>query len=187
MENSLKQKQLEEDASVMTKTLYKGKIFNLRQDTLQLENKPPHTWDIIVHPGAVAILPICDNGNLLLIQQWRRAVGKILYEIPAGTLDANENPFTCAQRELREETGFRAEELIPFGGIHSAPGFCTEYIHFFIGKRLKEDPLKGDEHEAIDPIEVALDEALSIIDNGEIIDSKTVAGILRYERFCRHA
>lgn len=187
MENSLKQKQIEEEAIVKTKILYEGKVFTLRQDIIQIANEPTHTWDIIQHPGAVSMIPISESSRLILIQQWRRVVGKILYELPAGTLDSGEDPFSCAQRELREETGYRADELIPFGGIYSAPGFCTEYIHFFIAKGLKEDPLKGDEHEGIDIAEMTLDEALSMIDNGEIIDSKTIAGILRYERYIHHA
>ncbi|NGX26798.1 MAG: ADP-ribose pyrophosphatase [Chlamydiae bacterium] len=187
MENALKQKQLEDQANLQTKELYKGKIFSLRRDHLQFDAGPPHDWDIIEHPGAVAIIPVNEKGNFIFVQQWRRAIEKIIYELPAGTLDEGENPLLCAQRELQEETGYRAKEIIPFGGIYSAPGFCTEYIHFFIARDLEESPLPGDLHEAIDVVEVSLNDALAMIDSQQISDAKTIVGILRYQRWKSHA
>ncbi|NGX37274.1 MAG: ADP-ribose pyrophosphatase [Chlamydiae bacterium] len=183
MEHSLKQKELESQASVHSKEIYQGKIFTLRRDTLQFDALPPHDWDIILHPGAVALIPVNEKGNLLLIQQWRRAIGKIIYELPAGTLDKEEPPLECAQRELQEETGYKANTLIPLQGFYSAPGFCTEYIHLFIAKDLTESSLPGDIHEAIDVVEVSLEKALTLIDNNEIQDAKTICGILRYHRY----
>lgn len=182
MENSLKQQQLEAAAKIESKELYKGKFFSLRRDIIQIDPHPPHTWDIILHPGAVAVLPIKKNGNLLLIQQWRRPVQKILYEIVAGILEKNESPLSCAQRELQEEAGYKAEKLTSLGGFYTAPGFCTEYIHLFIAQDLLESSLPKDLHEAIDLAEMTLEDALTLIDNHEIIDVKTICAILRYER-----
>jgi len=183
MENSLKQQELEKKSSIRSKELYKGKIFSLRRDTIQFDEHPPHDWDIIVHPGAVAMIPINDKGNLLLIQQWRRAIEKIIYELPAGCLDENEAPLACADRELQEEIGYKAKTFISFGGFYSAPGFCTEYLYLFLAKDLIESSLPGDIHEAIDVIEVSLDQALNWIEQGKIEDVKTIAGILRYQRW----
>ena len=183
MNNSLKQKKLESEAKVHSKEIYKGKIFTLRQETLQFDALPPHNWDLIIHPGAVALIPINSKGNLLLIQQWRRALQKIIYEIPAGTLHDLEPPLECAARELQEEIGFKANTLIPFGGFYSAPGFCNEYIHLFIAKNLEESPLPPDLHEAIDVVEMTLDQALELIDNNQIQDAKTICALLRYQRW----
>lgn len=187
MDNSLKQQKLETSAKVQSREVYRGKLFTIQQDILQFDSLPSHQWDVVIHPGAVAMIPVVNNDHIILIQQWRRAIGKIIYEIPAGTLDDGESPLECAQRELQEETGFKAGSLIPIGGLHSAPGFCTEYLHLFIAKQLTESSLDGDDHEAIDVIEMSLEKALSMIDTCEIDDAKTICGLLRYERWLRNA
>ncbi len=185
MEKSLQQKELESRASVKSKELYKGKIISLRRDTLQFDAHPPHDWYIITHPGAVAAVPVNNDGKLILIQQWRRAIDQIIYELPAGTLDDGEKVLECMQRELREEIGYKADTLISLGGLYPSPGFCTEYIHLFIAQGLSPSTLPKDLHEAIDVIEVELDDALKLIDSGEIQDAKTVSGILRYKRWLK--
>lgn len=185
MKNSNKQKELESSAHIESEWIHKGKIFSLRRDHIQFESCPPHDWDIIVHPGAVAIIPIANNGNLILIHQWRRAIGKIIYELPAGTLEENEPPLACAQREIQEEIGYKAKNLIPLGGLYSAPGFSTEYIHLFIATELEESRLPQDTHEGIDVEEISLEKALNLIDIEEIDDAKTIAGISRYQRWLK--
>jgi ADP-ribose pyrophosphatase len=177
-----KQKELEAKARVETTSIHEGKIFTFRREKLHLKGEPPHEWDIIQTRGAVALIPITTKGNLLLIRQWRRAVNQIIYELPAGNLEKGEEPMSCAQRELQEETGFKAENLTPFGGLFSTPGFCTEYVHLFIATGLKPSPLPPDLHEGIEIAEIPLQEALLMIDSGKIIDGKTVAGLLRYQR-----
>lgn len=185
MENSKRQQELESQALIKSEWLYKGKIFSLRQDTLQFPENPSFLWDIIIHPGAVAVLPITKNGTLLLIHQWRRPINQIIYELPAGTLEERETPLKCAERELQEEVGYKANQFIPLGGLYSAPGFCTEYIHLFIAKNLEKSELPKDIHEAIDLVEISLESALNLIDNEEIKDSKTICGILRYKRWLK--
>jgi ADP-ribose pyrophosphatase len=182
---SEKQAALEKSAHVQSKLVHKGFIFNLRVDTFQIDGGPVRNWDIILHPGAVCLLPIDAQGHLILIKQWRRAVEKIVIELPAGTLEKDEPPTICAQRELQEETGFKAQELISLGGFYSAPGFCTEYLHFFLARDLIPSPLPADDSEAIDVITLSLDEALKMIDNGTICDVKTIAGVLRYQRWLK--
>ncbi len=183
MKNSLFQKELESRAVIESETVYEGEIFSVRHDILNFESKPPHDWFIVVHPGAVAAIPINADGKLVLIKQWRRAIEQIIYEIPAGTLDKGESPLDCIDRELQEEIGYRAKTLIPLGGYYPTPGFCDEYVHLYIAKDLSESSLPKDIHEAIDVVEVELEEALALIDSNQIQDGKTVAGILRYARW----
>ncbi|MBI2743311.1 MAG: NUDIX hydrolase [Chlamydiales bacterium] len=181
---SEKQAALEKSTKVESRIVHKGHTLDIRVDTFILKGKQ-RQWDVILHPGAVAILPINSDGELLLIKQWRRAAERILIELPAGTLDAGEPPDVCAQRELQEETGYRAQELIGLGGFFTAPGFCTEYIHFFIARELTPSYLEADDDEGIDLLPVSLKLALEMIDSGTICDAKTIAGIMRYERWLK--
>lgn len=184
--NAEKRKAKELATKVESQIVHRGHTFNLRVDKFDLGNGP-RQWDIILHPGAVVILPVNEKNELLLIKQWRRAAEQILIELPAGTLDPGEPADVCAQRELQEETGFKAQELIGLGGFFTAPGFCTEYLHFFVGRKLIPSALEQDEDEGIDLITVTLDEALKMIDTGTICDAKTIAGIMRYERWLHNA
>jgi ADP-ribose pyrophosphatase len=180
MEKSKKQAE-EEKAGIWEKRdIYQGRIISVRSETLERAGKTPHTWDLVIHPGAVVILPITFDEKILLVKQWRRAAQKILIELPAGTLEHGESPAFSAQRELQEETGYRAEELTPLGGFFSAPGFCTEYLHLFLARNLVLSPLDCDENEAIDLLPLSLNEALRMIDQHLILDAKTIAGILLY-------
>lgn len=149
MKQSLQQKQREKQARCTSTWLHKGRVISLRSDSLQFKSGATHEWDIVLHPGAVAILPINEKGNLLLIEQWRRAIDQIILELPAGTLEVGEDPASCAQRELQEEIGYRANQLTPMGGIFTTPGFCNEYIHLFLATQLVESRLPKDEDEAM--------------------------------------
>ena len=172
----------EQGAKIDQKFILEGKFIQVRRDVIEFNGHPTQTWDLIVHPGAVAVIPIDDQGRLVLVEQWRRAIGKITIEIPAGLLEKGEAPEFCAQRELREETGYRAKELASFGGCYCAPGLSDEYVHLFIAQGLQKDPLIADDTEAIDVRTVSPEEALKMIEEGIIYDAKTVVGILRYAR-----
>lgn len=185
MDNSHLRKKLEEKARVESQTLVKGKVFSLKQDILHFEDLPAQHWYIIEHPGAVAMIPVTFNGNLLLIKQWRRPVQKIIYEIPAGCIDEGEPLEQCAQRELQEEIDYRANELISLGSFYSSPGYSNEKVHLFIARGLVASSLDGDEHEAIDIEEIPLSQSLEMIDRGEIQDAKTILALLRYERWIK--
>lgn len=179
------QASLEKRGPIQRETLYRGRIISLRKETLHVEGENPRKWEIVEHPGAVVLVPVTAEGNILLVSQWRRAIGKIILELPAGTLEEKEGPLVCAGRELQEETGFKAGTITPLGGFYSAPGFCTEYLHLFVAEDLQESPLDPDDDEGIDVVSVSLDEALTMIDDGSIVDAKTIAGILRYQRWKR--
>jgi ADP-ribose pyrophosphatase len=170
----------ERKAKIEQKWVHRGRFIQIRHDTIVMEEPPPKIWDIIIHPGAVAILPIDKQGRFILVEQWRRAIEKITIELPAGLLEKGEAPITCAQRELQEETGFRAGQLTPFGGCYPAPGLSTEYIHLFLAKDLEKEPLHADDTDGIDVRAVSVDEALKLIKEGQICDAKTILCILRY-------
>ena len=186
-EKSLQQQMLERKTKTDIKEIYKGKIISLRKETFQIPGSSPAHFEIISHPGAVAMIPVNEHGNLLLVKQWRRAIQKILLEIPAGTLEENEEPLLCAQRELQEEVGYKATTFISLGGLYTAPGFCNEYIHLFVAKDLTPSSLPTDEHEQIDIVEISLEKLLSMIEEHEIEDAKTIASILHYNQWKSHA
>jgi ADP-ribose pyrophosphatase len=176
---SYDQRDKEQKSLVETKVIYTGKVIQLRLDTYLLGNKTK-VFEIIHHPGAAVILPIDSEGRILLVQQWRRAAGDVILELPAGTLEEKEDPMICAKRELQEETGFAAKKMTPLGGFFSAPGFCDEYLHLFLAEDLYSSPLPQDDDEMIDLVAVTVKEAKKMIEQNEIRDAKTVAGILRY-------
>ncbi len=180
--NSDIQAEEEKKAKKTIVPIHSGKLISLHSESYTTSLGNVHS-DIVVHPGAVGIIPIDSEGRILLIRQWRRAAGQVLIEIPAGTLEQGEDIALCAQRELQEETGFKANSLISIGKIFTCPGFCTEVIHLFLAKDLIPSPLPGDEHEVIDPLPLSIDRALSMIDTLEINDAKTLAAIMLLIRY----
>lgn len=183
--NSAVEKQAirERNAKSEKTEIHRGKIFRLEREELEFPDLSPAVRDIIRHPGAAAVLPIDSDGNLLLIKQYRRPIGEITIEIPAGTLDQDEDPKVCAIRELREEAGFHAAKLSPLGEIVTAPGFCDERVVLFLAEGLAPDPLPPDDHEVIDLYPIALEDAIKEISDGTIIDAKTIIAIYRYREF----
>lgn len=179
-EKSAAQERFEKSSPIEHREIYRGRTIALRCDSLKKEDGSIKKWDIVIHPGAVVLIPITEKQEIILVKQWRRAIGKSILELPAGTLESGEMPEACAQRELQEETGFRANKIIPLGGFYSAPGFCTEYLHLFLALDLKSDPLPADDDEKIDLYPVSFNKAEKMIESGEICDAKTIAGIQRY-------
>ena len=174
------QKELELHSLIESHWAYQGKKIQLRLDTCHIKGKAK-TFEFIHHPGAVAMIPIDREGNLILVRQWRRAISQIIIEIPAGTLEENEDPLQCAQRELQEEIGYRAENMHKIGGFFPTPGFCDEYIHLFVAKDLAPSVLPPDDDEGIDVVTVKPTDALRWIEEGRIQDAKSIAGILLWK------
>jgi ADP-ribose pyrophosphatase len=166
---------------------YQCKIFDVWEEEFDLPNgkTAKQTW--IDHQPTVAIVPVNDKNELLLIKQYRNAVKKDLLEIPAGSLDGKEeSPAVCAQRELAEETGFKAGSLVKLFEGYLLPGYCNEYMYFFLAKDLVHAPLTPDDDEFIETIPVSFAHAQELIKNGEIIDAKTVLGIMLAEKILQH-
>ncbi len=158
--------------------LYHGKIFNVVLEKVTLPNGAIKDREIVRHPGAAAMVPLLDDGKVVLIKQYRHAVGEFLWEIPAGTLEPDEEAIECARRELVEETGYEASSFDKLAEILPAPGYTDEHIHIFLatGLTLADQKLEDDEVLALQPM--AFRTALEMITKGEIQDAKTIAGLL---------
>ena len=160
-------------------SIYNGNYLNLINVQVELPNGNLSNRDIIKHPGACAIIPFINENEVILVEQFRKPLDKTLLEIPAGKLNKNESPITCAHRELEEETGYKAKDMIYLGKIATAPGFCDEIIHLFKATNLYTGTKSCDEDEFTDIKKFTLTEMKSLIKNGEIIDTKTIS-ILSY-------
>lgn len=161
-----------------TQEIYDGKLIGLRVETVTLPNGETARREIVQHPGAVAMVPLLDDGRVVLVRQFRLAANRITLEIPAGTLDGDEDPQAAAARELQEEIGFRPGTLERLGGHFTAPGYTTEYIHMFLATDLESARLNLDADEFLEIETLALDVALRRVEAGEFEDSKTILGLL---------
>lgn len=156
----------------------------LVRDTIRFPNGHEVQRAVIEHPGAVALVVVDAEGRWLLVRQYRHPARRHLLEIPAGTREAGEAPEETAAREVREETGYAAGRLERLGGAWMAPGFCQEFIHFFLATDLRADPLPQDQDEYIEPpVRLTIAEVDLAIADGRIEDGKTLAALTLYERF----
>jgi len=169
-----------EEKFVQTLQQAQGNYLIFRQDQVSLTNGHLATRDLVLHPGAVAVIAVTDQGELVMVRQYRYAVGEILYEIPAGKLEKGEDPLLSAQRELSEETGFKAASWRHLTTFYTAPGFCNEKMYLFLAQGLEAAEAHPDEDEIIIYEKVPLQEALQKMRTGEIKDAKTLLGILMY-------
>ena len=167
---------------VSSNVVYAGRLFNVELDEVELTTGVLAKRESIRHPGAVAMVPVEDDGRLLLVTQYRHAARQRLLELPAGTLERGEEPLAAVARELQEEVGMLPGHIEPLGGLFVAPGYTSEYIHLFVCTQLTPATLPGDEDEDIEIEEVTLERALRLIDDGGISDAKSVVGLLRYAR-----
>lgn len=165
---------------ISSKTLYRGRLLDLRLDEILLSNGRKVKREIVIHPGASAILPIIEPGKILMVKQYRHPVGEALLEIPAGTLKPGEDPTVCAARELEEETGYRAEKLVHLVTIYPTPGYSSEILHIYLAKDLRKGVQAPEVDEDISVVEMTSDQVLEGIKNGKIKDSKTITAILYY-------
>lgn len=158
--------------------VYEGRLINLRVDQIRTAAGVESVREVVEHPGVAAIVALDEAGHVLLVKQYRHAVRAVTLEIPAGNLEAGEEPLAAAQRELREETGYRAGQIERLGGIYTSPGLITEYIHFYLATQLSPDRLAMDDDEAIDLVHLPLADAIGLIRTGDINDGKSVSGLL---------
>jgi ADP-ribose pyrophosphatase len=159
-------------------TVYQGRAFTVRRDEVSFPNQYSMQLDIVQHPGAVTILPVDEAGNILFVRQYRHATGKELLELPAGTLNAAEPPETCARREIREETGFAAENMVKLGEFFLAPGYSTEYMHVYLATGLYNAPLPGDQDEFLSLEPIPIEKAYQMAIEGKLQDGKSLAALL---------
>jgi ADP-ribose pyrophosphatase len=163
--------------------VYSGKVINLDVDLVEFPNGSTGELELFRHPGASAVIPFLsdplgDDPQILLIKQYRYAADGYLYEIPAGRLDAGEDPETCAHRELREETGCTAKTMRHLYTMYTTPGFTDEKIHIFLAADLTQGDAAREADEFLTVESVKLSRALEMVKSGELKDGKTAVGIL---------
>jgi ADP-ribose pyrophosphatase len=159
--------------------VFKGRHIQVRLDKVLESSGKTFTKEIVVHPGAVCVVPILDNGDIVLVRQYRHAAQTELLELCAGGLNPGEDPLEAARRELEEETGYRAEKLVECARFWTTPGFTTEFMYLYEATGLVKTQTNPDEDEVID-VEVATQqECLRMVDDGRIQDAKSIIGILR--------
>ncbi|MBN1967377.1 MAG: NUDIX hydrolase [Anaerolineae bacterium] len=162
--------------------VYLGKLVKLYVETVELPNGQTAIREIVRHPGAVAMVPLLDNGDVVLVRQYRVAARRLVLEIPAGTLEPGEDPEIAARRELQEEVGYWPGKLERLGGEFTAPGYTSEYIHLYLATGLEPSRLDEDDDEFLETVQLPFDEALRRVENGEIEDGKTMIALLRVAR-----
>ena len=161
-----------------SKTLFEGKVFNLKVDEIEYDSGNKGIREVIVHPGGAVVIPVTNEGKLVMVTQIRYPFQTTLLEFPAGKLDIDEDPLDCAIRELEEETGYKSGKVNKLGKIYTAPGYCTETLHIYVAQELKKGDHKREEGEQeMEVFELSLEEIEKKINNGEIVDAKSICGI----------
>lgn len=162
--------------------VYQGTILEVYKDHMEFANGNTAEWDFIHHDGAAAVVPVMEDGRILMVRQYRSALERETLEIPAGKLDKpDERGIDCARRELEEETGYRSENLEWLLSLRTTVAFCNERIEIFVAKNLISSHQHLDEDEFVDVKPYSLEELKEMIFSGKIEDSKTIAAILAYE------
>ncbi len=161
--------------------VFKNRVFSVETDRVRFPNGSMHDVAIVRHPPSVVLIPVQDDGRILLVKQFRASVGRELWELPAGGLDEGETAEAAAERECEEETGFIPGTLERLRGLYPAPGFCDEALIFFRATNLREPPpasrRRADDDEHITVKAVSVDEAKEMVRRGEIVDLKTAYGL----------
>lgn len=170
------------EKTISTRRIFEGKMIRLRVDTVALPNGETATREVIEHPGAVAVVALTEQGELLMVRQYRHATGEILLEIPAGKRDGGESPLACAHRELEEETGYRARQWQTLFSYFSTPGFSDELLYIMMATDLEPGEAHTDDEEFIEVVTVPVAEAIQMIYQGGIRDAKSIIGVLVLSR-----
>jgi ADP-ribose pyrophosphatase len=169
-----------EEKTISSCYIFKGRAFNVRVDTVTNAGGQETTREIVEHNECVTVVPVDAEGDILMVRQFRKAIEKELLEIPAGGIDPGEDPPTAVKRELQEEIGYLPEKIEPMGGFYSTPGFCNEYLYLYLATDLKSSRLYAEDTPGIETVKIKPRQILKLIRSGEICDSKSIAGLLRY-------
>ena len=161
-----------------SKYIYEGHVIKVRVDDILTADGRRTTREIVEHHGAVVVVPLDADDNVLMVDQYRSALGKNLLEIPAGGIDDGEDPKTTAIREMQEETGFKPKKLVSLGGFYSTPGFTNEYLYLYIATDLAPSRLTAEDTAGIELVRVPVAKVLGMITSGKIEDAKSIAGLL---------
>ncbi|MBS1155959.1 MAG: hydrolase [Proteobacteria bacterium] len=164
------------ETRIDSERLFDGNLLHINRDSVRLPDGGSATREYVVHPGAVMVIPVLDDGRLLMERQYRYPLQQVFIEFPAGKLDPGEDALECGQRELLEETGYSAAHWEYLGVFHPLISYSTEVIHFFLAKGLSAGKTKLDDEEFVEVITMSLDELKAGILENRITDSKTIAG-----------
>lgn len=163
---------------VKSEVIFKGKVFNTIVNQIEYDSGNKAVREVAEHPGGAVVVPVTDDGKIVMVTQHRFPMNKVLLELPAGKLNKDENPFICAVRELEEETGYRSKNVKELGSIYTTPGYSTEKLWIYLAKDLKPGSHNREEGEfGMEVLELTFDEIENKIYSGDIVDSKTICGI----------
>ncbi len=163
--------------------VFSGKIIDVKVDTITLPDGNTAKREVVLRGDATAVVALDKDNNVILVEQYRHPAGKMILEIPAGMLEEGEDPKICAMRELEEETSFKTKDLVHITTMYPTVGFCTEKLHIYFTKDLEQGSFNFDDDEFIEVKKIPLDEAINMIYTGEIVDSKTIIGLLACKKF----
>ena len=175
------------EKGVSSREIYRGRIFTVRQEEVELPNGSRALRDIVDHSGGVGVLPLTDRNNVYMVRQYRRPNDEVLLEIPAGKRNPGEDPKECGIRELEEETGMTAGSIRYLGVCRPTPAYCSEDIHLYLATDLHSGEKHLDDGEFLDVIELPLSRLVQMVLNGEIVDAKTQIAILKTNELLNHS
>ncbi len=174
-----------EEKTISQSYVFHGKVINMRVDEALLPNGKTAEREVVEHNGGVCVVALTENNEIFLVKQFRYPYGEVIYEIPAGKRDGNEEPLACGIRELKEETGMTAERFIPLGELYPSPGYCGEIIWMYAAVGLSAGESEPDEDEFLEAEKIPLQKAIEMIMSGEIKDAKTQAAVLKLAELIR--
>ena len=168
------------ETTLDSKEIFAGRVIRVTLDTVRLENGHTSTREVVHHHGGACIMPVTDNDEIYMVRQFRYALGEEVWELPAGKLEKDEDPFAAAKRELEEECGLTADEYTSLGVLYPTVGYDSEKIYIWMARGLHKTGQHLDDDEFLDVHKVPFEKALAMVEDNTIRDSKTIAGILRY-------
>jgi ADP-ribose pyrophosphatase len=173
------------EKTINQQRIFSGKVIDMYVEDVLLPNGETSKREIVKHPGAVAVIAITKENKMVLVRQYRKALERVLVEIPAGKLEKGEAPLETARRELEEETGYVCETMEPLHSFYTSPGFADELVHIFLAKGLtkKSEKQMLDDDEFVDVLEVTLEEALNMVKEKQIYDAKTIYALLYWQLY----
>lgn len=169
------------EKTISSQPIYDGRIIKVKVDEVQLPNGNTAKREIVNHQGAVAVMPLTDDGKLIAVRQFRKPLERTIVEIPAGKLEPGEEPLACAIRELEEETGYTAQKMELLSSFYTSPGFADELLHVYVATGLTKGESRPDEDEFVDVLALTLEQARELHRTGEIRDAKTVVALFAWE------
>ena len=173
------------EKQLTSRTVFEGRVFTVTLDRVELENGAESAREVVHHHGGACIAALTDAGEIYLVRQYRYALGQELWELPAGKLEAGEDPFAAAKRELAEECGLEAKHFTDLGEFYPTVGYCSEIIYTWLATGLSPCPMHLDEDEFLTPQKLPLAQALDMALDGRIKDGKTVAALLKIDALRR--